>query len=250
MLYAAICDDNMTEARFTERRVVELLGSERVETECFSRSEELLSVIERCDYRPDIAVLDIQMDSGMDGITLAKRLNAVVPGCAVIFLTGFEGYCSDVYSTEHVFFIDKARVDKYLPAALEKAVSSIETATAKPARLCFSVGGTAYNVPVNEVLYFERRLRKTIIVTGDRQYTVTASPSSLLEQVDSRKFTQCHQSFWVNISHIRGINAKEIQLKNGECVPVSRSKVQTAKSAYFALIGKAAEESVRIVTEA
>lgn len=249
MVYAAICDDITTEAQFTARRVSELLGNDRVETECFSSAEELLSVIERCDYRPDIAVLDIQLDSGMDGIALAKWLNELVPECAVIFLTGFEEYCSDVYSTEHVFFIGKTRVDQYLPTALEKAVENVENREENPSLLRFSVGRTTYCVSADDVMYLERKLRKTVIVTQDRQYTVSTSPTSLQQQLDGGKIVQCHQSYWVNCRYISGMNAHEILLRNGHHIPVSRSKAQSTKNAYFSYIGKTFEHSGNYLRE-
>jgi two-component system response regulator DesR len=39
------------------------------------------------EHRPDVAVLDIDMP-GMDGLTAAAELNARLPGCRVLILTG------------------------------------------------------------------------------------------------------------------------------------------------------------------
>lgn len=238
MLYIAVCDDNTIDARFTARKINTLLGSNYAETECFSRSEELLSTIENCDYHPDIAVLDIKMGNGMDGIELAERLNTIVPDCAVIFLTGFAEYCSEVYRTDHTFFIDKARAEQYLPVALDKAQKQIKKRKEEPSLLHFSFNGTSYNVPADDVVYLERKLRKTMIVTQERQYSVTASPAELMKQFNDGSFIQCHQSYWVNCKYIEGINAQNILLRDGNQIPVSRSKAQSAKEAYFSILGK------------
>lgn len=238
MLYVAVCDDVKMEAQFTARKVSSLLGRDHAEIQCYTRPEDLLSLIENGSYRPDIAVLDIELNSEMDGIALADRLNKLVPDCMVIFQTGFAGYCSDVYRTEHLFFIDKARMDQYLPEALKKAVNCLQTRTMDPARIHFTVNGTAYNVPVNDVLYLERRLRKTVIVMQEKQYVTVASPTILLKETRDAVFIQCHQSFWVNCRYISGMNSQEIQLRNGEIIPVSRSKAQSAKAAYFSSLGR------------
>ena len=238
MIYVAVCDDNVKDARFTVQKVNKLLGTDRAVTESFSRPEELLSAIERCGYRPEIAVLDIQMDGGMDGIALANRLNALVPECRIIFLTGFEEFCSEVYRTEHVFFIHKSRVDQYLPSALEKAAEHTQNSSKPRPYLNFSVNGTSYHVPGDEVLYLERRMRKTVIVTKEKEYAVSASPSQLIEQVNEGEFIQCHQSYWVNRRYIYGISAHELQLRDGNRLPLSRSKAQSFKTAYFSSLGK------------
>ena len=236
--YAAVCDNIKTDAQFTARKVKALLGNDRVEVKCFTQPEELLSLINGDGYRPDIAILDIQMNSDMDGIALADRLNRLVPECEVIFLTGFAGYCSDVYRVKHVFFMDKSKVDQYLPEALEKAVDRLKTRNADPALLHFSVNGTSYNVPADAVLYLERRARKTVVATQEKQYVISSSPALLLEKAEGVQFIQCHQSFWVNCRYISGMNSQEIQLRNGEIIPISRSKAQSAKAAYFSSLGR------------
>ena len=127
------------------------------------------------DYAPDIAVLDIQMD-GMDGISLAKRLNELAPGCRVIFLTSFLSVATDVYSAEHVYFIVKDELEKRLGDALRRAVASMPAASARPAVLRVPTKQSTELLPLSRVLYLERTGRKTRIVTLDGERLVSAAP--------------------------------------------------------------------------
>ena len=238
MLSVVICDDNIIDAQFSARKIGAVLADEQPECRCFSHPEELLSAVERGGCRPDIAVLDIEMDSEMDGIDLAERLNRLVPDCAIIFLTGYEDYCSDVYRTEHLFFVGKARVDQYLPTALEKAVQRVRSRSGERALFRFSINGTFYCVPADQVLFLEHKLRKTQLVTAETRYAVSDSPGRLIEESGSKAFIRCHQNFWVNAKYVRSVNAREIRLTSGDCVPVSQSRAQSAKAAYFAFLGK------------
>ena len=46
-------------------------------------------------------------------------------------------------------------------------------------------------------------------------------------------FYQCHKSFVVNMTKIRRFRTKDVLLKNGEAIPVSRARYAESKEAYF-----------------
>lgn len=104
MIPIAICDDELLHARQTQAAIRRCEA--QAVTRCFETPLALLAAVTQQGYAPRVAVLDIRM-AGMDGIELAKRLNALVPGCAVIFLTAYLSYAPDVYETRHVYFVLK-----------------------------------------------------------------------------------------------------------------------------------------------
>ena len=60
----------------------------------FSGCEEVLAFVK--DNAVDIAFLDIHM-RGMDGITLAKKINGFCPDCKIVFCTGYEEYAISAF---------------------------------------------------------------------------------------------------------------------------------------------------------
>ena len=168
--------------------------------------------------------------AGMDGIELAKRLNALVPGCAIIFLTAYLSYAPDVYETRHVYFVLKSELDRRIGSALRAALAE----TAAPASLQLATAHGYRNVPVTDVLFLERILRKTRVVMTDGEELVTAAPAALLEAVPDGVFLRCHQSYWANFSHITAMEKDEFVLTGGLRVPISRSYRSAARSAFFA----------------
>ena len=87
MLCIAICDDERIHLRHTAELIDSALAARSADISCFDSSEALLQAVVS-GYAPDIAVLDIQMGE-MDGISLAKRLNALTPSCRIIFVTSY-----------------------------------------------------------------------------------------------------------------------------------------------------------------
>ena len=112
MLPIAICDDEPLQRQQTAE-VIRLHGTayEPVLRE-FASAEELINAIHGENYTPRIAVLDIQMKE-QDGISLAQALNQLIPQCAVIFLTSYLDFATEVYQADHVYFILKQQLGQH-----------------------------------------------------------------------------------------------------------------------------------------
>lgn len=63
----------------------------------FTRVSEALEAVEKEDYRPDVAFLDIEMP-GMTGIELASRIKKASPKTWLIFVTGYSQYALEAFS--------------------------------------------------------------------------------------------------------------------------------------------------------
>ena len=57
----------------------------------------------------------------MNGIALADQINKLCPDSQIIFISQYLQYATAVYETEHVYFIHKLQMAKYLPLALQAA---------------------------------------------------------------------------------------------------------------------------------
>ncbi len=72
----------------------------------------------------DIVIMDIELDND-SGIDLTIETNRVLPFCQIIYLTSYIQYVSDVYETDHIYYINKVDFDKYFSKAINKAVTNI-----------------------------------------------------------------------------------------------------------------------------
>ena len=231
MLRIAICDDERIHLRHTAELIDSALAARSADISCFDSSEALLQAV-ASGYAPDIAVLDIQMGE-MDGISLAKRLNALTPSCRIIFVTSYLAFATEVYSTEHVYFILKSQIDERIGSALEKAVSAIDADRGSGAMLPVKVRGGTELIPVKDVKYVERLGRKTHVVTAGSELWSAHAPAELLSGHEER-FIRCHQSIWVNPQWVSAMKSDEFLLKDGASLPISRGYKQSARDAFFA----------------
>lgn len=234
MIHIAICDDDSTQLKKTEKLIMQAIAQYSPEIDRFSDGTELLKAMQNSDYVPDLAVLDIYMPK-CSGIEVAKRLNELAPECRIIFLTSYLGYATDVYETRHSYFILKAELTDRIEAALAKALAE----TTENLRLCFREGRTVKIVPASEVLYLERNLKKTTIaLSSGVEHTTPAKAEELLKGVNKGMFVHCHQSYWVNLEKVTSMTADSFILSNGMEIPISRSQKKEVKKAFFAQLDR------------
>lgn len=234
MLRLAICDCKQ-ENRFQLSALLESkLKPLDCEIESFCCTEELLRYIS-ADYSPDIAVLGIASDSDR-AISLAEKLNALVPVCRIIFVSDELRFATEVYRADHVWFLLRSELEERIVPALRKALSSLESR--RSSGIVIRSRGKVTVVPLEEVLYLERDGRHTIIRTEKESYTSSEPPSRLLKNALARSFIHSHRSYWVNKAKIESLEHDDFVLSSGELVPISRSRRAAARDDYINISAK------------
>lgn len=180
----------------------------------------------------DIAIMDIEFkNEDYDGIILTDRLNQEQPDCQVIYLTHIIDFASDVYETEHCYFVMKNNMEYMLPRAFEKA-KRLNAKRNRRNRIELTCNGTRQCVLQDAIIYVEKLQRQIMVHTKDEVYTSYQSLQSVARQMDD-EMVKCHGSFLVNLSCIQALDRNQITLKNGEQIPVSRTYYARLKEAFM-----------------
>ena len=105
MTNVLICDNNPIFADYLKQEVLSIMEEPCTVSVCHSPEELRAECKNGC---PQIALLDIHLnDTPENGIALAKELFPAGCGTSVIYITGYIEYVSDVYETEHIYFLRK-----------------------------------------------------------------------------------------------------------------------------------------------
>ena len=231
MYSIAICDDEPLHREYLAQSLRSHLNGQIAELRPFDSPTAFLQEIGTQGYAPDIAILDIQMNE-MNGIDLAQRINAVLPQCAIIFATSYLTYATDVYETEHAYFILKSEFEQRIGTALQKALARKPL----PVLHCPVVHGYR-NIPCSQVLCLERILRRTkLTLLGGLEEWTPLTPAKLLYTDSAQQFIRCHQSYWVNFRHIETMEHDCFLLAGGLRVPISRTYRSAAREHFFSLL--------------
>lgn len=231
--HIVICDD-ILEHRLYMRQLIEegaKASGREVAVDLFPDSEALLAAC--LDHATmDIAVLDIEMDD-MDGISLAKRINELVPHCQIVFITAYSHFAMDAYEAEHVCLILKERMEEGLWPAIEKASAKLDRIAGEG--LAVKTADGVCFCAYSEILYLEHLGRKTNVVTSTHTITTKSSISSLCQSLPEY-FYLCHQSFVVNLRYVSAMDKDCYILLDKTRIPISRAKKAEAKDAFWSYL--------------
>ncbi len=230
-LTVAICDDAPDTLRYAASLVRRELSDYELTLDCFTSALALRKCLAPGDYRPDVAVLDIELGAE-SGIALAVELNAAAPDCRVIFLSGYSEYISAAYEAEHVWYVLKSQVEDYLAPALRRAVGTLPATSAQA--ITVTSRGKSFTLPLRKLLYISGENRRTCFVCTDESYTVSGSPARWLAPSLDWAIVRCHQSFWVNIAQVSSIDREEIVLHGGQRLPIGRAYRAETRRRVFA----------------
>ena len=228
MIRIAVYDDTIEHCEELSALLEKELKGRSVEIERFPSTGELLRYINSGGYSPDIAFLGVKLWDG-DGIDLAKTLNELVPACRIVFLSDSLRLASEVYRVEHVWFIFRPELPRFLGPALERALSAPEGGRG----ILIKGRGKTTLVPIDKLLYLERCSRKTLVRTPNCEYVTFERPASLLEGEAADSFIRCHMSYWVNRENISSLERDEFVLTDGTRIPISRSFRAEARAAFL-----------------
>lgn len=113
-----------------------------------------------------------------------------------------------------------------------ESVSLNHSKQTEPEMFFWTIKAKEYSIPVEEILFFESRNKKTFLVTLSKEYVVNKSLDSL-EEDGIANFVRTHRSFFVNSKHIRECDYSKmlIVLDDGTKVFVSRRGKEKLKEA-------------------
>lgn len=175
-----------------------------------------------------IVFMRIHMVQQNKGIELSKAINEKYPGVMVVFLEEMKEYTSEIYEADHGYFMAIDQMEKSLPILFNEIL---------PVKMKknnhwigLRCGYKTIRVDQTDILYFERNLRKTIVHMKSGEQLETAEKlSGLLERLNPHEFVRCHNSYIVNLKEVEGIQGKEICMKQGISLNISRAYLADVK---------------------
>lgn len=240
----AICDDSIADAQAISALLTEYSQSRSdhtLEFEVFLKPEALLQA-------PlfDLYLLDILMGH-TSGIDLAATLRSQGCDSSIVFLTSSPDYALRAFGVQASGYLLKPAKKEELFAALDKAIRELafkKHSTRKP--FTFRIPGGYYNTNAGDILCVEVMGHTPIyhLTTGDIRGSDLRIPFSE-STTDLEKlgcFLKPHRSFLVNAAHITAITNQQLELDNGEVVPIARMRLAETKARYFDYLMEAHHE--------
>lgn len=206
------------------------------EIRMFTQEDQLLAYAAQ-GQRIDLLFADIDLGTGeRSGLDVVRAFQALQPDCAVVYLTSYLSFATEVYETPHLYFVLKNELARRLPAVMNKMAARQEQSGSLPLYIkrkdCETI------VEPGEILYCERQGRKTLIVTRRESLTAYQKISELMERLDPREFVRCHTSYIVHLRYVTKFQRTSFTMSNGQDIPISRGNYALTKQSFSDYISR------------
>lgn len=154
-----------------------------------------------------VVFLDVEMP-GLDGLSTAAKLKAIKPDLFIVFVSAHTKYAADAFQLEAIDYLVKPITRVSIARTIEKIQNFFTfTAIGKPEewlRLSVKNDHEISFIDIEDILFIEKKIRKSIIHTSKGIYPTSESLSSLENQL-AKSFFRCHKSFIINLKKIEKI---------------------------------------------
>ena len=175
----------------------------------------------------DIVFLDIYMEDTM-GNEIAHQLRAMGYQGEIVFLTASPDFAIESYDVDASGYLLKPLDYEKLKMVMDRITRNIAPSTYQIRQRT-----TVTKVVYHEILYIESSNSKCILHTeSGGAYTIYKTLNTIEKELGDRRFLRCHQSFLVNMDHIKQIE-KQFLLSNGDVVPIRQRGVKLVRQAYI-----------------
>ena len=175
----------------------------------------------------DVAFLDIYMEDAM-GNEIAHKLRAMGYQGEIVFLTASPDFAIESYDVDAGGYLLKPLDYGKLEMVMDRITRNITPSTYQIRQRT-----TVTKVVYHEILYIESSNSKCILHTeSGGAYTISKTLNTIEKELGDRRFLRCHQSFLVNMDHIKQIE-KQFLLSNGDVVPIRQRGVKLVRQAYI-----------------
>ncbi len=191
-----------------------------IEIKMFADSEKGLACV--LEEEPDIVFLDIEMEN-MSGLEIAVRLPE---STCFIFTTAYLNYAMEGFELDAVDYLHKPFAFSRFRTAFSKALRRLGMTENHKISSGHIVVKQEYNnvsIPLQEIIYVEAMEGYVKIFREGGVCTVSRMIlKNIGTQLLEKDFIRIHRSYIISRSKVRSFNKREVELKNGQILPIGR----------------------------
>jgi DNA-binding LytR/AlgR family response regulator len=223
MLEIGVCDDDHLLLWEMEKYLLEL-GYEtgvNLEVDTYADGDEIVRAVMK-GKRFDIIYMDIEMVR-LSGMAAAKKIREVDRTVQMVFVTSYESYMKEAFLAAPIGFLVKPIRKTEFTDTFNHILNMIGT---EDQYYRFRYDRSDYKVLLKEVIYFESKGRMTEIVCESGRYRLYKNLEAIEDELRGQKmrFVRIHKSYLVSYWRISRFSADIVELMDGICLPVSRSR--------------------------
>ena len=102
----------------------------------------------------------------------------------------------------------------------------------------FRLGGRTLVLPAADILYAESRDHGTLLGTVQGTQFLPISLSQTESILPANRFCRCHNSFLVNLAHIRQVSGRQLYLTDGTDLSIGRRYTEQFQNRFVRFLNR------------
>ncbi len=238
MYYIAICDDSIEFIHYMKKMLLQSgMHNEEMTIYEYQSGEEMINDIGNRE-KIDLLILDMQMKE-LDGHETAKLFRRQFPSSVMVFCSGVCLPTVESFETTPFRFLLKEYTDERMQHELEVIIQEIKHKAVEP----MVIGTWKYSsikLSLDEILYISISRNGSNIYANpqiikhefENRITSKKKLSEFYVILNEYGFEYAHNSYLINLNHIKRITTKELELSDGTILSIARSKEKNLRVAF------------------
>ena len=171
--------------------------------------------------------LDILMH-GKNGMELAQELRQRDDKTSILFITSSTEFLKDGYSVRPIQYLLKP----VQPDVLEEAIQTDLRLYHHSNTVTFRTRGRTLVIPTEDIFFAESQNHGTVLHTAHGEQFLPLSLGQTEKILPDESFCRCHNSFLVNLSHIREMNGRLLYLTDDSNLSIGRRYMEEFQNRF------------------
>lgn len=177
----------------------------------------------------DLAFLDIEMEE-LSGMDVAHVIRKKAPHMSVAFATAYAEYAVDGYKVQALDYLLKPIKEADIERVLNRYLNL------KPQQekvLILETDNELQRISMNDIIFIEARGREVMITLENDILKIKKSLIEMTGLLDENQFIKTHRSYLVNLQHVTQLLKTDVELDNGELIPISRRLAKDVQTSFI-----------------
>ena len=204
MINFVICDDNLNIAKKLKEMFEILFFKNDIEAEIKLVTDNPNKVLEYEENNTvDVLILDINLNSNISGIDVAKKIRKRNKKIYIIFSTGHLEYSLVAYSVKTFDYLPKPVTLERLEITLNRLLEDLNN---NPSNSFIRINNKTI-INQKEICFIKKDGMKLVFCTNSGEFE-TYNSLERIQNTLPNNFVRCHKSYIVNTQQILNINKK------------------------------------------
>lgn len=227
----AVCDDDSFDLEWIHDTAKKILQAENIDSDisCYKSGEQLISLISS-GKEFDLILLDVMLYRE-SGIKVAQYLRKNECDMSIVFISNNREMAMFGYEVDAERYLAKPVDENRFREALMYCYKKKQKS-----EMFISVNNGIYKVFPKDIIYIEVQGRGCSIVFEDKKIKTVTKISEFEKILTGHGFVRCHQGFLVNMRFINLLRQSELELTNGDKIPVSKHRIRHVKDLFLSYL--------------